>query len=68
MIGEQDTFGINRNFGAPEETFSINLKKKKALCLTLHYNGENSHLFVNRKQFISLKTIIKMTTFQISLI
>ena len=29
MIGEQDTFGINRNFGAPEETFSINLKKRK---------------------------------------
>ena len=47
--------------------FNINLSKVKAkLCLSLRYNGDNIHLFVNGKKSTSLKQIIKMTTFQIN--
>ena len=64
VLGEGPTFGINRTFGSPEKTFSINFSKENAkLCLSLHYNADNSCLLVNGKEIFSLKPTIKMLTF-----
>ena len=58
MLGEGDTFGINRSFGAPEKRYSINFKKGKTkFCLSLHYNGDKSYLLVKEKKSASLKRI-----------
>ena len=36
--------------------YSINFSATRArLCLNLHYNGDNSYLFVNRKEMIKFK-------------
>ena len=44
--------------------FSINFSKAKAkFCLSLHYNGDNSHLFVNGEEICSLKPTVKMSLF-----
>ena len=44
--------------------FSINFSKTKAkFCLSLHYNGDNSHLFVNGEEICSLKPTIKLCLF-----
>ena len=44
VLGEGDTFGINGGLGEP---FS---KTKAKFCLSFHYNGDNSYLFVNGKK------------------
>ena len=41
------------------------IKQRQKCCLSLHYNGDNGYLFVNRKEIINLKSIIKMLTFQL---
>ena len=39
-----------------EKLFSTNFTvENKKLCLSLHYNGNNSHLFVNGKEIINFK-------------
>ena len=49
VLGEGDTFDIGGSFGASERKFSINFRKAKTkLYLSLHYNGDNSNLFVNK--------------------
>ena len=64
MLGEGSTYGINGSFGALEKKFIITVNETKTtFCLSLHYNGDNSYLFVNRKNSISLKQIIKTSTF-----
>ena len=51
-----DTFGINGSLGTPEKKFSINFTKAKAkFCLNLHYNHDNSYLFVKGKQICKFK-------------
>ena len=51
ILGEGSNFGINESFGSPEKMFSINFKKAKTkYCFILHYNGDNSYLFVNGKK------------------
>ena len=40
----------------PEKMYSINFtEKNKKFCLSLHYNGANSYLFVNGKEIIKFK-------------
>ena len=40
----------------PEKMYSINFTvTKKKFCLSLHYNGENSSLFVNGTQVFKFK-------------
>ena len=39
ILGEGDTFGINRSFSAPEKNFS---KARRIFCLGFHYDGDNS--------------------------
>ena len=40
--------GINGTTNYAEKLYKINFaEKNKKFCLSLHYNGENSYLFVN---------------------
>ena len=56
VLNKGDIFGINGSFGAPERKFSINFTKTNTkLCLSLHYNGDNSYLFVNGKYSFMFK-------------
>ena len=64
MLGEEDTFGINRSFGAPEKKFSINFSKESTkFCLSLHYNGDNIYFFVNGKEIFKFKADNKNVNF-----
>ena len=46
-LGEEVTDGNNGSVGTAEKSFSISFSKAKAkLCVSLHYNGDNSYLFV----------------------
>ena len=43
-----------------EKMYSINVTaNSKKFCLILHYNGDNSYLFVNGQKLINLKQKIK---------
>ena len=58
------TFGINGSFGEPEKKFSISFTKTNTkFCLSLHYNGGKSYLFVDGKNIIKFKTDNKNVTF-----
>ena len=48
VLGGCPNFGINGSFDSPEKKFSINFRKSNTkFCLSLHYNADNSYLFVN---------------------
>ena len=48
LVLRAGTYGINGSFGAPDKKFSINFSKGKTkICLSLHYNHDNSYLLVN---------------------
>ena len=56
VLGEGPTDDINDSIGAAEKKFSINFSKAKTkLCLSLHYNRDNSYLFVNGKRLHKFK-------------
>ena len=64
VLGKDTTCEVNGNFGSPEKKFSINFSKTKTkFCLSLHYNADNSCLFVNRKKSLNLKPTVKMLIF-----
>ena len=49
-------YGINGSFGAPEKKFDINFSKANTkFCLSLHYNDDNSYLFVDGKEIFKFK-------------
>ena len=51
VLGEGPTCGINGSFGSAGEKFSINFSKANPkFYLNLHYNANNSYLFVNEKE------------------
>ena len=51
------TYDINGSFASPEKKFNINFTKVNTkFCLSLHYNADNSYLFVNRKEIFKFKT------------
>ena len=58
-------FGITGSFVLREKKISINFNKAKTQ-FSLHYNCDNSDLFVNGNK--SLKQIMKMSTFQINFV
>ena len=69
MLGEGPTDDINASVGAAEKKFSVDFRKANTkFCLSLHYNGDSSHLFVNGKKSISLKPIIRRYTFLLNFI
>ena len=64
MLGKGQTFGINGSFGSTEKKFSINFSKASTnVCLSLHYNADNSYLFFNRKEIFKFKTDNKNVNF-----
>ena len=56
VLGRGPTQGLESTLTA-EKMYSINFTvTKKKLCLSLHYNGANSYLFVNRTEIYKFKT------------
>ena len=50
------TQGLGEHSLTAEKMYSINFTvTKMKFCLSLHYNGANSYLFVNSKEIIKLK-------------
>ena len=50
ILGESPTYGIYGSVESPEKRFNINFTKANTkFCLSLHYNADNSYLFVNGK-------------------
>ena len=55
ILGKRLTKGLKYRLTA-EKMFSINFTEhNKKLCLSLHYNGANSYLFVNGTEIIKFK-------------
>ena len=55
MLGICPTQGLERTLTA-EQMYSINFTvTKKKFCLSLHYNGVNSYLFVNGTEIYKFK-------------
>ena len=53
ISGEGPTYDINGSFGSPEKKFNINFTKVNTrLCLSLHYNADNSYLFALQLNFV----------------
>ena len=56
ILDEDPTLGINGSFGSPEKKICINFTKfNTKFCLILHYNADNSYLFVNGKEIVKFK-------------
>ena len=69
ILGEGLTFGVDGSFGSQEKKFTSNFAKAKTkFCLSLHYNNDNSYLFVNRKQIFKFKIDNKSVNFPLSFI
>ena len=69
MLGEGPNFGINGRFDSLEKKFSIDFTKtNKKFSLSLHYNADNSYLFVDEIKSLSLKLTMKMLTFQLNFV
>ena len=55
ILGKLPTQGLEHTLSA-EKLYSINFTKKNTkFCLSLHYNGANSYLFVNGTEIIKFK-------------
>ena len=55
ILGKGPTQGLEHRLSA-EKLYSINFTKENTkFCLTLHYNGANSYLFVNGTEIIKFK-------------
>ena len=55
ILGKGPTQGLEHTLSA-EKLYSINFTKKNTkFCLSLHYNVENSYLFVNGTEIIKFK-------------
>ena len=64
ILGEGDTFGTDRSFGAPGKKFNINFSKAKTrFCFSLHYNADNSYLFANGKEIFKFEAGNKNANF-----
>ena len=64
LLVESLNFGINRSFGSPERKFSIYFTKENTqFCFSLHYNDDNSYLFVNGKEILKFKAGNKNVNF-----
>ena len=69
ILGNGQSFGINGSFGASEKKIEINFSNVTTkVSLSLHYNSNNSHLFVNGKGICKFKATIKMLTFRMNFV
>ena len=56
ILGLDPTQGLGENSLTEEKMYSINFTvTKKKFCLSLHYNGANSYLFVNGTEIYKFK-------------
>ena len=56
ILGEGPTFGLDGTALTTEKKYSINFtENNKKFCLGLHYNGDNSYLFVNETKISKFK-------------
>ena len=56
ILGEGNTQGLDDTTLTAEKKYSINfIATRKKFCLSLHYNGANSCLFVNGTEIIKFK-------------
>ena len=56
ILGSGPTQGLGENSLTAEKMDSINFSEtRKKFCLSLHYNGANSYLFVNGTEIIKFK-------------
>ena len=56
VLGEDFVQGKNGKTIYAEKLYKINFtEKNKKFCLSLHYNGANSYLFVNGKEIYRFK-------------
>ena len=63
-IFQHSNFGINERFGSWEKNLSINFSKANTkFCLSLHYNADNSNLFVNVKEIFKFEANNKNVNF-----
>ena len=68
VLGEGVTFAINGSFGALEKKLRTNFSKVKTkFCLQLHYNGDNSYMFVYGKEIYKSKADNKKANFPLSI-
>ena len=55
ILGKGSTQGLEHTLSA-EKLYLVNFTKKNTkFCLSLHYNGANSYLFVNGTEIIKFK-------------
>ena len=64
MQGEGPIDDINGSFGLLEKRFFYFSKSSSKLCLSVHYNGNNSCLFVTRKEIFSFNADNKNVNFR----
>ena len=56
ILGRGPTQGLGEHSLTAEKIYSINFTQtKKKFCLSLHYNGANSYLFVNGREIYKFK-------------
>ena len=56
ILGTGPTQGLGEHSLTAEKMYSINFTKDNTkFCLSLHYNGANSYLFVNGREIIKFK-------------
>ena len=56
MLGEIPTFGINGSHGAAGKKCSISFSKANTkFCISLHYNGDENYLYVNKIEICKCK-------------
>ena len=56
ILGERFTPGLENTTLYAKKMYSINFTAtRKKLCLSLHYNGNNSYFFVNGAEIIKIK-------------
>ena len=57
ILGKGPTQGLGEHSLTAEKTYSVNFTDHiEKYCLSLHYNGANSYLFVNDTKIIKFKT------------
>ena len=56
ILGNGPTHGLDNTTLTTEKMYSANFTvDNKTFCLSLHYNGDNSYLFVNGQEIINFK-------------
>ena len=56
ILGKGATQGLGEHWLSGEKIYSINFTKVNTkFCLSLHYNGDNSYLFVNGTEIHKFK-------------